>query len=398
MQANRASDKTLTSYGTERLLPLCAATGLGHNSNAISAMFQRLMGDSGQDSLDRRPRWPSTVGDDRTPYEFSVAYGPTPELRVMVEPLGDEASLSSHAAVSFALLRSLARDYPIDLSRLALLENLFMPERPSGTFAMWVAVSFGASNIPDFKIYLNPQAQGTAQAPAVIEEAMTRLGFRDSVPVVTSLLARRGPELDELKYVSLDLARGPTARFKVYARHHECTAAVLEAAARPSPYYQPGEISAYLETLAPGVDTYLTRSPFTCYAFTDRSTSGPASVTTHFPINGYAHDDRAVQARVMASLRQLRLSSSDYSATIAGYANRALETAVGLHTYVSLRRESYGPRLTVYLACEAYGAGRRGRHEVPSVDKDVVVPPSGRIDRTPNAPPVPTLNNNEVNQ
>lgn len=168
----------------------------------------------------------------------------------MVEPLGREPSLSSNTEASFALLRSLARDYPIDLSRLELLQDLFFPQHANGSFAMWVAMSLDASN-------------------------------------------------------------------------------------------------------------------------TDAS-SEPASVTTHFPIKGYAEDDRTVHERVVKCLGQLEIPAADYSRTISSYANRRLDAAIGLHSYVSFRRERSGPRLTVYLACEAYCPNDRAQEGISAMDGDAV--------------------------
>jgi len=327
--------------------------GLGHKSDAVSAMFQRLTGDWGHEPIEKHPRWRSQVGDDGTPYEFSVAFGRKPELRFMVEPMGRQPSLAANRAASFALLRSLARDYPLNLDRLATIEDLFLPEISDGAFAMWIAVSFTAGGGPEFKIYLTPEAHGVTRAPSIVHEAMDRLGYGRAWSTIDGVLARRGPGLDELKYFSLDLSPASTARVKVYARHQRCTRDDLEATARLSPFYVPGEITDFLEILAPGQRLFAQRAPFTCYAFVD-DPGGPASATTHFPINGYADNDKTVQQRVVACFEQLKMPSDMYARSIAAYANRPLEAAIGMHAYVSVRRDATGARLTAYLPVEAY--------------------------------------------
>ena len=45
---------------------------------------------------------------------------------------------------------------------------------------------------------------------------------------VVSRASRRGPDRDELRFVSLDLVDSPTARVKVYTFHHAASVGDLE--------------------------------------------------------------------------------------------------------------------------------------------------------------------------
>jgi hypothetical protein len=303
------------------------------------------------------PSWPSDVGDDNTPFEFSLALGTSPELRFMVEPLGETPSLRSNAETARALLASLASDFDVDGTRADRVWDLFMPPAAVGAFAAWVAAELPVSGAPKFKLYLNAFARGRELGPSMIEEAMVRLGFTSAWPSVARVLARRGPDLDELMYLSLDLSRSPASRLKVYVRHRRCTVADLEAAASGCPTHRPGDVTGFLQTVAPGAEVFEGRAPFSCHAFVGGS-DHPTTVTTHFPINGYAAHDGIVQERVLACLRQMGLHEDVYCRALAACANRPLDQGIGLQSYASFRREHGTPRLTVYLPVEAYKPGK----------------------------------------
>jgi DMATS type aromatic prenyltransferase len=367
-----ANDRTLFDFGAERLRSLCAAVAF--DSQPVVHLFQRMVTPWGQGRISRLPSWPSHVGDDNTPFEFSLAIAPSPELRFMVEPLGQTPSLRSNADAALTMLTSLASDFDVDLSRLSRIRDLFLPAIPRGDFAVWVAAEFAASRQPHFKVYLNPFAQGRELAPAVVEEALVRLGFGKAWPFVARTLARRGPDLDELMYLSLDVSRSSESRVKVYARHRWATISDLEAAAASSPNHKPGDVTQFLRTVAPDAgEVFKGRAPFTCFAFVEGCGAAPASVTTHFPINGYAPHDGVIQERVSAYLQQVGLPQDLYSRALAACANRPLDRGIGLQSYVSLRHHHGTPRVTVYFPVEAYQPGTVAKGPTST-------PPSGVVE------------------
>src|SRR5688572_22377998 len=89
----RQAGVSFLAAGTDRLLRLCEAAGMQHRSSEILAIFERLLDPWGAETIGNVPHWPSEVGDDHTPYEFSVAFGTATELRLLVEPLGSPPSL-----------------------------------------------------------------------------------------------------------------------------------------------------------------------------------------------------------------------------------------------------------------------------------------------------------------
>ncbi len=353
----RVSGDTLFEFGERRLRSLCSSIGF-RRENEIVELFRRLTTPWGRRSVREPPSWPSTVGDDETPFEFSIGLGAEPEVRVMVEPLGDEASPQANADASSALLSSLAADFDVDLERFERVRDLFLGNSPTAHFVTWVAAGISETEGPRFKLYLNPFVQGEHLAPAVIEEALSRLGFADAWPCVASSLVRRGPDLDQLMYFSLDLRRSNTARVKVYARHRRCTLADLEAAASRSQVYRSGDVDRFVRAVVPNGDhAFEKRAPLTCYAFDQRSGSTPVSATTHIPINAYAPHDAAIRERVTSFLEQVGLGPEVYSRALDGFANRALDAGIGLQSYVSFRRDRGQPRLTIYFPVEAYRPG-----------------------------------------
>ena len=360
------SPVTLASLGAERLARLCDSVGMRGRTAAVVDLFHRLVAPWGAQALERQPRWPSQVGDDHTPFEFSIAFGKSPELRIMVEPIGANPSLRSNRDAAIALMDSLALTFDIDTTRFQRVRDLFVPDDQEGAFAIWIAAGFRADKPPEFKIYLNPESRGRARAPAVIEEALGRLGFHAAWSSVAQVLTRRGPELDELKYFSLDLGRSLQARTKVYARHQMALPVDLERAASAGPSYRAGDIGKFLEMIAPDTAGAFTgRPPFTCYAFLGPDDERPSLVTTHFPVNGYAPHDDAITERVTAALDWLRLPTEPYARAVAAFANRPLASGIGLQSYASYKSDASDPRLTVYLPVEVYSPGTVARAEVP---------------------------------
>jgi hypothetical protein len=116
-------------------------------------------------------------------------------------------------------------------------------------------------------------------------------------------------------------------------------------------------VQRFLRTAAPRANSYDGRGPITCYAFVQGTGAQPDSVTTHFPINGYAENYQVVQERVRACHDMLGLSAVDYIRVVSELVDRPVDDGVGLQSYVSFRRHAGRTRLTVYFPTEAYAPG-----------------------------------------
>jgi DMATS type aromatic prenyltransferase len=353
--ARETGELTLAEHCVQRLRPLCTAVGLEARAVEVEALVRRLMSPWGDELTCRASVWPSPVGDDGTPFEFSLSLGGSPELRILIEPLGNPPSLAGNRKVALALLDDLARDHDVELARLDAVRDLFLPAESRGAFAPCLAVGFTAAGPPQCKLYLDPGAHGRHLAAAVVEEALVRLGFESCWPVVAGAMMR-GPELDEVVYFSLDLARSPRARVKIYVRHHGGTIRDLERAASSASWYRPGEVSQLARMMAPDCNTFHRRAPLTCFAFNHADGHPIAIATTHIPVHSYAPDDATIERRVRSYLALLRIEPELYSRALRAYANRGLHGAIGMQSYVSLRGGPE-PRISVYLAAEAYRAG-----------------------------------------
>jgi len=345
---------TIVDATQPRFARLCETFGLSRD--AASTLLRKLCDPWGMQPVEHLRGWPSQIGDDGSPIELSIAFGSKPELRVMVEPLGDPPSLVSNRAAALELLRALRDEYHLDLTRLDAVGDLFLPSEPKGSFALWIAAGLSADVRPEFKVYLNPAARGAGRAASSVEECLTRLGFARGWDDVARRLTSRGPVADRLAYVSLDLTPGAAARVKIYARHEHATIEDLERAAAGASATRPSEALRFVETMVPTLRKFEGRAPFTCWSFVAGS-GYPAAATTHLPINGYAPNDAVIRDRVREVLGRFEMNQDLYERALAAFAERPLEQRGGLQAYVSFRRDPEGPRTTVYLPLEVYARG-----------------------------------------
>lgn len=357
LSSNRAlSPTSLLHLAVDRATKLCGAAGLGDRAEEMVRLCERVMTPWGRAPLAAQPEWMSHVVDDGTPFEFSLAFAERSEVRFLFEPQGSTPTLGSNIRAGRSLLASLASDFDLELERFDRIADLFLPRTPNGAFGIWIAVGISKDAAPSFKLYLNPQASGISQAPAVVEEALARLGFDRAWPVVGNVLTRRGALLDELKYFALDLSRSRDARVKVYARHYDSSPEVLAAAASGCTVSSTDNVRRFLAAVSPERIAYDGRGPSTCYAFVSGNPK-PDSVTTHFPINGYASDDEVASRRVLAGMAAFGVPTDPFENALRGIATRPLADGIGFISYVSFRQHRGEPRLSVYLPREAYAPG-----------------------------------------
>lgn len=362
---------TFADHGATLLSRLGNATGLGDKTRNLVSAFTRLIAPWGERKVGKAPEWLSDIVDDHSPFELSVSVGGRrSEVRFLLEAQGDAPTLRAQQDAARELTRRLQAEFGADLRRFEKVEDLFMPEDPKGIFAMWHAVSFGSDQRLDVKAYLNLQARGRALAPALAEDALLRLGVKRAWPMLSRIAAARGFDADELIYFSLDLSARADARVKVYLRHHNATAADLEAAMSLCPSYEPGQVTEMCRALGGGDGPFSTRACVTCFSYVEGDLERPSEATFYFPITGYVTDDREATARISAYLTGLGVSPEEYQAAAEACAVRPLEDGVGMQSYVSMRKDHGKPRLTVYFSPEAYSTvPPRARPPVPVAAK-----------------------------
>ncbi|MES2644116.1 MAG: tryptophan dimethylallyltransferase family protein [Myxococcota bacterium] len=356
---------TLVDHVSSRISPLCDALGL--DAPQVVETFRELVSPWAAAPADASG-WPSEIADDNTPIELSVALErDAAALRVLFEPQAQESTLAGLREAGLAFHDRLEARYDADLSRFNRLRDVFLPADMQGRFAAWSSVVFARGERPSFKSYLNPNAQGAALAPALVEEALARLDLRHAGANLREAATQRGPFLDELKYFALDLTRHAHARVKVYVHHHGATASDLEAACAASRNHASGEVLAFARAMCRGDEPMRARAPFTCHAFTSERPDR-ATTTVYVPVCAYAHDDAEAYRRVVAWLEERGMDPTPYRRVVLDAAARSLDAGVGLQSWIALRNDGDHPRLTVYLATEARHVHPPGTIPAPSPD------------------------------
>jgi DMATS type aromatic prenyltransferase len=345
---------TLADYGMKRLSSLARVAGLEAQIDSMQRFFREALGVWGRARVDEPPPWASDVCDDHAPFEFSIAVdGGRPELRVLVEARGEPATLRSNLTAGKRLNAWIEREFGAELGRLRAIEGLFDGPDVEGPFVYWHAVSFAAGKAPEFKLYLNLMARGRAHAAALAEASLARLGFEASWPAVVERAMSRGPALDIPTYLALDLtAHKP--RLKLYFRHIDARLEDLERACSVARNWVPGRASEFCSALL-GPGPYTAKGAMTCLAFVEGDVDRPGSSTIYCPVGAYASDDRAARDRVTGYLARQGLPINAYAGCLEALATRPLEAGTGLQSYASLKWGE-GPKVTVYLAPEVYGA------------------------------------------
>jgi DMATS type aromatic prenyltransferase len=349
-------DHTFSSFAADRLGRLCRATGMESDQPRILEAFDRFSRPWSRWRIGERPRWyPSVLSDDHAPFELSAGFaaGET-EIQCYWEAQGEPPSLLSNMSTGLSILEGLACDHGLSLARWRAVADLFVPEQPSGLFTILFGATWRAGRPPRFKIYLNPYVRGSREMPALMGEAMARLGFARAWAVECEQRAQRGPKLDELAYLCLDLSSGPEARVKVYRRHYRATVAELGALASIARDYQPGDAERFYGVVAAHPGPFTAKPPITSLTFREGDEERMGSVTLEFPISSYVDDDATASARIERCFLAHGLAPVRYRRAVEAIATRPLDRGNGIHAHITHRRMNGATRLSVYFATEAY--------------------------------------------
>ncbi|BAZ36825.1 hypothetical protein NIES4101_27450 (plasmid) [Calothrix sp. NIES-4101] len=342
-------------YGSEKLRSLINICGMSHKTSEIIQVFQQMTSFWGHNIIQDKPLWLSGIADDHTPFEFSVAIdGEEPELRILCESQQEGFNLISNWRAGMRFNYWLMENYDASLTRLNQVSDLFFPDDESAHFAMWHGACFLPNQKSEFKIYLNPQAQGKEKANDLIEEALKRLGLKESWLAVEAVLKEQYPSKNEIQYFSLDLSEKPEARVKIYWRHHDITTDELEKMYSIARNYVPGDITEFCQAIA-GTTRLSKRPIFSCFSFIEGNASTPNTATIQIPLTPYAANDAIMGDRIHNYLIEKNLPSTIYDRSIKAVATRPLRERSGIHSCISFRRdEQQKLRVTVYLALESH--------------------------------------------
>lgn len=345
---------SFSAFGELKLRALCDAIGFADGYSYSRNVFRTLIEPWGDRPIGIEPSWMSDISDDHTPFEFSLAMTDKGhELRMLVEAQGESPTLESSWEAGLRLNSALRMQYGACTERFARIQELFSPSMASARFALWHAACIRRAEPPDFKVYLNPQCRGAADAPWIVAEALKRLGFERAWSLLEQRVMRRGAE-DQVVYFSLDLSSGPPARIKVYVAHPAAGAEDMEAVmhAAGDHRYEPGMATAFCRALIARDGPYCRRPLVTCHSYTSDDDSSPTSITLHIPIRSYQPSDAEALQTILETLpSQYR---ETYRRAVTAMAHRDLNNGVGMQAWASTRMERGHRRMTIYLATEAY--------------------------------------------
>lgn len=350
-----APDVSIRDFAVEQLQILLRAVGLAEATERGTALLAEALGPGSRQPLSSAPHWPSFVADDHTPVEFSVAlaHREPPAIRMIVEPLAEQPGLRANLAAALDVLDGLARRHRLDLRRLDLVRDLFLPAEPQGAFAFWYSLILQAGAAPDIKVYLNPEVQGRESATTLVREGLGRLGLGAACSTVTGHALRRDG-LDRFSFFALDLMDEHRARVKTYVAHEAAEVPDIIAAAAATPDTDPELVSDVIALAGGGTGPFALRPLMSSYTFMSGDTDRPSGYSLYIPVRDYVQDDLEACERVLAIMARCGLDTAPFVMALASMVRRPLAEGVGLIAHVSLRLGRPRPGVTVYLSSEAY--------------------------------------------
>ncbi|HYH99816.1 MAG TPA: tryptophan dimethylallyltransferase family protein [Hyalangium sp.] len=353
--AAQIADMSFLDFGNSRIAALCKSAGFTSVDTQKVQKYFTFMTDSWNSRrVGETSPWKSDISDDHTPFELSIALeGSRPEIRFLIEAQNHPTTLQTSWDDGLALNERLNKEFGLSLEHFNRVKELFEPHNPQVRFSLWHAFCLKPDGRAEIKVYLNPLARGSEHANEIVEEALSRLGFKHAWRFLSQVVMRRGVQ-DEVLYFSLDMGGQSVSRVKIYVAHRDAAPEDIEAAMSQAKEYSAGEARAFCEAIQ-GDDNRFSaqRSTLTCWAFTSDDDERPYSATLHCPIRSYADNDRDALRRIRAVLDPK--SHAVLDRCVWALANRPLEAGVGLIQWASMRREGGRVRTTFYLATEAYG-------------------------------------------
>jgi DMATS type aromatic prenyltransferase len=347
--------RSLLDHLTGQWSGLCALTGVDPVSSL--KLLCDAVGSAATTPLSGGPVWTSDVADDHTPIEFSVAFNQRgrPTLRLLAETQADRPGAAANLAAGYAFVDAQYGRPGFRTHRLDGMRDLFTSERPQGHFGLWHSLVFRPGDDAEFKVYLNPEMHGIGQSPAVVAEAMHRLGLTEAYHAIVTDGLRPGElgRADRLSFFALDLRDDPRARIKLYVSQYHAGARDVVRAARVVDGIDPAEAAELCVTAggrADGFDGRPLISSFTLAPGHPR----PVGYSLYVPIRSYVNDDEEARDRVATVLLRHGFHVSDLDRAVDAVARRPLDAGVGLLAHVSLRLGRPHPGVSVYLSAEAY--------------------------------------------
>lgn len=343
---------TFLDYGIATATRLLDSAGMDVDQGV--EVIRRMLSPWGRRSIAEQPDWHSDVCADGSPIEFSAAYSAgCVKIRVLVEAVPEEPSTSAAQKSALDLSDGLTQEFGADDGRLASVRDLFLPDEDPAGFAVMYAAIFAPTGRPEFKVYLNPNANDAMTGAERTREALERLGFGKAWTAVSDY-ARRGFDLDRIVYFGLDLIDGPESRIKVYFRHYAVSPTELDARMAISAQHEPGLLGEFCRKLTGRAGELRDQPLVSNLTFTAAGGHIPVSATVYVPLWRYAESDRIVRDRISSVMADMGLPGGCYESLLNHVARRPLSDGRGIHTYASARVHQGRPHLATYWSSELY--------------------------------------------
>ncbi len=344
---------TFVRAADELLEKLCEGINLQSSYEDFRNVQRVLLENWGTQEIPQVPAYHSCIGDDHSPFEYSIAFGAErTELRLLVEVQGSSPGAIPNQEAALNLNSRLTQSFDTSFERFERIRPLFLPQAPNPPFSLWHAACLGKDGKHDFKVYLNPLAQGAERAPELVTAALEQLGMSGAGRVVAKLLAHPGLNSTP-NYFSLDLSDSPSARVKVYFQHVEASAQQLDELFEVSPRHRRGDVVDFCRAVVGAEGPFRAKPVTTCFSFIE-GRDEPTAATFHMPIAHYVPSDSVTVERVTRYLASQGIDPSPYVGAMRAFAMRALEDGAGIQSYASFRREASGIRFTAYLSPELF--------------------------------------------
>ncbi|WP_199440146.1 tryptophan dimethylallyltransferase family protein [Umezawaea beigongshangensis] len=349
------ADASLRDFTGQQLTALLHSVGLQETTETSVRLLHDALGPAAARPVSESPVWPSDVSDDRTPVEFSTAFGDDdPAVRVLVETIADPPGRAGNLHTSLHVLGALTERFGLSLDRFHAVRDLFLPENPQGAFSLWFSLVFRRGALPAIKVYFNPDVRGVDQGPSLVQEGLRRLGFSAGHSTITAHALSRPGGLDRFSFFALDLDEGDHSRVKVYVSHEDADVAVVERAASAARGVDAERVPDFC-LLTGGPGPFTGRPLISSYTFVDDDRDRPSGYSLYVPIRDYVADDAEARTRVLAVLQRCGIDPTGFENALNAVAGRPLTDGAGLIAHVSLRLGRPRPGVTTYLSSEAYG-------------------------------------------
>ncbi|MHA6800306.1 tryptophan dimethylallyltransferase family protein [Bounagaea algeriensis] len=353
----RDSGATLQEFTCAQLRGLCRSYDIPPHEP--ERLVTRLLGPVADRPVQQPPAWPSDVADDATPLEFSVAFdgGGRRKLRVLGETIAEAPSVTANTRAAEQFIDTIHERDGVALDKLHAVQDLFRTDQPQGAFSWWYSMIFSPGGPPKFKVYFNPAVHGAEKAPALVEEALARLGLPQAHTTVHKHALRRFGS-DVIAFFAVDLDSDPQARVKLYVSHLSGTAEDAARAAEAVPGIEHERVHEFCAALGEDTAVFDGRPLVSSYSFVDGDTSAPSNYSLYVPVRDYVPDDAVARRRVIRALAPHGVDTAEIDDVISAVATRPLTDNRGLLAHVSLRMSPGDTGTTLYVSSEAYGGTR----------------------------------------